>query len=82
MREAGNRECVKQEKREYGMKETGNAEEGLGMRETRAEQIKWFVRAGVLFAAALFLVIGVMRQEYLDVWQKAVKICLECVGIG
>lgn len=39
-------------------------------------------RFAVLFAAVIFLVTGIVRKEYLDVFQKAVKICLECIGIG
>ena len=34
------------------------------------------------FAVLIFLVTGIVRKEYLDVFQKAVKICLECIGIG
>ncbi len=39
-------------------------------------------RYGGLAAAAILLGVGVMRQEYLLVLQKAVRICLECIGIG
>ena len=38
------------------------------------------VRLAVLAVSLLF--IGLARQEHLDVMQKAVRICLECVGIG
>ncbi|MCI8639307.1 MAG: hypothetical protein HFG41_09255 [Coprococcus sp.] len=41
-----------------------------------------FVRYGILTVSILFIVIGIMKQEYLEVLQKAVKICLECIGIG
>lgn len=30
----------------------------------------------------IFMVIGVYRGEALTVLQKAVKICMECIGIG
>lgn len=40
------------------------------------------IRFGLLAAAALFLGIGVMRQEHIEVMLKAVNICLECIGIG
>lgn len=36
-------------------------------------------------AAALglaFLIAGLLRQEHLEVLQKAVRVCLECIGIG
>lgn len=41
-----------------------------------------FLRLGLLAAALLFIGIGATRGEYRDVMQKAVKICLECIGIG
>lgn len=40
------------------------------------------VRWGLLVISAAFLVIGILRQEHLEVLQKAVKVCLECIGIG
>ena len=40
--------------------------------------------AGLLLLAAgiAFLVIGLMRDEQGTVLKKAVRICLECIGIG
>lgn len=40
------------------------------------------VRFVVLAAAVLSIAAGLFRQEHLEVMQKAVKICLECIGIG
>ena len=40
------------------------------------------VRFGVLLSSILFIGIGIMKQEQIEVLQKAVKICLECIGIG
>ncbi len=40
------------------------------------------VRICTLILAAAFIILGVMRGEPLVVWKKAVKICLECIGIG
>lgn len=39
---------------------------------------------GITFAliGILFIVIGVRREEVLTVFNKAVKICMECIGIG
>ncbi len=36
----------------------------------------------LLVAGALMLIYGVWRDETEIVFNKAVKICLECVGIG
>lgn len=40
------------------------------------------IRFCLLVMAVLFLGIGVVQREYIEVMQKAVKICLECIGIG
>lgn len=40
------------------------------------------VRAGLLVLSAALITIGLLRAEHLEVLQKAVKICLECIGIG
>lgn len=40
------------------------------------------VRFGILAVALSFIGIGIAREEYLDIMQKAVRICLECIGIG
>ena len=37
----------------------------------------WGVLAGVVF-----LVIGAVQGQLSEIWQKAVMICLECIGIG
>ena len=42
----------------------------------------WPVRVAVLAAALACIVLGVVRQEHLVVWQKAVNVCLECIGLG
>ena len=38
---------------------------------------------GVLIAlGAAFVALGVMRGEHQTVLQKAITVCLECIGIG
>lgn len=41
-----------------------------------------FVRFGLLAVSAAFIAVGLLKQEHWEVMQKAVKICLECIGIG
>lgn len=36
----------------------------------------------VIVAAALLLLFGLLRGEAEFVWSRAVRICLECIGIG
>lgn len=35
-----------------------------------------------LFVGLLFIAIGFARGEFRLIWQKAVMICMECIGIG
>uniref|UniRef100_UPI004056DB73 CD1871A family CXXC motif-containing protein n=1 Tax=Acetatifactor sp. TaxID=1872090 RepID=UPI004056DB73 len=39
----------------------------------------WTVGVGMGF---LFLVIGIYEEQFMDIYRKAVMICLECIGIG
>lgn len=52
------------------------------MEKLRNERIKNGIRGCALSCALLFLAVGIWRKEYLDVLGKAVRICLECIGIG
>lgn len=40
------------------------------------------LRWGLLATAAVMAAVGLLRQEQLEVMGKAVRICLECIGIG
>lgn len=40
------------------------------------------IRYGLMGLAVSLIVTGLLKQEHLEVMQKAVKICLECIGIG
>ncbi|WP_276510612.1 CD1871A family CXXC motif-containing protein [Paeniclostridium hominis] len=36
----------------------------------------------LLLISIIFIYIGILRNEHLVVLKKAVKICLECIGVG
>lgn len=40
------------------------------------------LRFGVLGLALALIGAGLLRQEQTEVLQKAVRICLECIGVG
>lgn len=41
------------------------------------------IATGILITAAVCLIaVGIVTGEQLDVMQKAVNICLECIGVG
>ncbi len=40
------------------------------------------LRYGILVLAIVFAAAGAAKGEHLEVFQKAVRICLECIGIG
>ena len=40
------------------------------------------LRFGLLVTAIVFIVAGTVREQYMDVMGKAIRICLECIGIG
>lgn len=41
-----------------------------------------FTRYGLLGLSVVLIAVGLLKQDHLEVMQKAVKICLECIGIG
>lgn len=42
---------------------------------------KW-IRRGLIAAAVILIVIGILRNDVNDVMNKAIRICYECIGIG
>ena len=40
------------------------------------------IAAAIIVIGAVFVIVGINRGEVLTVLQKAVYICLECIGIG
>ena len=36
----------------------------------------------ILAAAAVLIIIGIAQGDFLDTFNKAILICLECIGIG
>lgn len=47
-----------------------------------SRRVKGFVAGAVLAVALAFIGVGLAEQEQLEVFRKAVNICLECIGIG
>ncbi len=45
-------------------------------------QKRFFFAAFLLMTAASFIVAGVCREEVGIVFNKAVNICMECIGLG
>lgn len=40
------------------------------------------IRNIILIASICFIIVGIQRRETEIVLKKAIKICLECIGIG
>lgn len=40
------------------------------------------IRGSLLVAAVTLLVLGIMQNGHMDVRNKAIRICYECIGIG
>ena len=52
------------------------------MRRNKEQGAIAWLRIGALAAAVCLVGAGLMRREHLEVLAKAVRICLECIGIG
>ena len=49
---------------------------------TQKKAIICSIRLLIVLAASAFIIVGLSRGEHLEIMNKAVKICLECIGIG
>lgn len=47
-----------------------------------SSRVKWLARIVIAAAACGFIVYGAFRGEVEIVLNKAVNICLECIGLG
>ena len=47
-----------------------------------SKKSKTIIRWGILILAACFIILGIVTEEPVLVLQKAVRVCLECIGIG
>ena len=46
------------------------------------ELLKIVIPAVILVAGAAMMVLGILRGEVQMLFQKAIVVCLECIGIG
>ena len=63
---------------EFTCNRISNKKERLGC----CEQKKALFQGALLIAGIVMLCVGVMRGEADTVLSKAIRLCLECVGIG
>lgn len=43
---------------------------------------KRIIRIGLLIIGLALFVIGILNEEFMQVFRKATMICYECIGIG
>ena len=70
---------IGREKRKGSVKQAAGSGNGEAGRRKRRDGCGWLF--GVTAGAVLFC-IGAARGELTVIWQKAVMICMECIGIG
>jgi len=46
------------------------------------KKCEWIVPVCLICSGAIMIVLGLSRGEHQIVLEKAIKICLECMGIG
>ena len=52
------------------------------MTTTNKKPVKVVIPAVILFAGIIMMFFGILRGEPQMIFQKAIRICLECIGIG
>lgn len=51
--------------------------------KTKSEALRiWLLRVIILALAIFGIIVGINRQEVRTVFSKAIRICLECIGLG
>ncbi len=53
-----------------------------GNTKTASNKKQNTVFAAILAVAVAFIMLGILDAQHKDVMQKAINICLECIGIG
>lgn len=49
---------------------------------TNSLMVKFMIQVTMLITAVAFVCLGACRREVETVFTKAIRLCLECVGIG
>lgn len=49
---------------------------------TKTKKNRTGLRLLILCAAVILIIVGLVNKDYMDVFGKAVMICMECIGIG
>lgn len=48
----------------------------------KKEIVKSLLNLGLIITSFVLILYGILNQEIVTVFNKAVNICLECIGIG
>lgn len=46
------------------------------------KRLRPFLTLALALTGVAFLVVGILRGEAGEVLQKAIRVCLECIGVG
>ncbi len=59
-----------------------SSRDSLNKRSLRRPERRDMAALLLIFFGAMIIIIGVDSGEVQILWQKAIRICLECIGIG